>query len=131
MDFNNTYILYIGIGMHKTDPVGAITTGTTRLDLINCRSNQKTMQIIHVFTLSRTDVTKDQFYYWENKKLTPMISNLLEKTRVIYDTDSMNGKCPGRTNNWWLLNDTTIEEEKQYVKKEFETYDQSEINQDN
>lgn len=131
MNFKNTFILYVGVGMHRLDPIDTLTVGTTRLDLINCRSNQKTMQIVHVFTLSRSDVTKGQFEYWESHTLSPKLDKMLEKTRVIYDTLSMNGKCQGRTNNWWLLNDTKLEEVILYVKKEFEAYDKGTIDTEN
>ena len=111
MNFKNTFILYVGVGMHRLDPIDTVTVGTTRLDLINCRSNQKTMQIVHVFTLSRSDVTKGQFEYWESHTLSPKLDNMLEKTRVIYDTLSMNG----------IL----------YVKKEFEAYDKGTTDKEN
>lgn len=126
-----TLILYVGVGVHRDDDHDVITVGTTRLDLINCRSNQKTMQIVHVFTLSRTDVSKGQFEYWENQKLSKQISTIIEPTRVIYDTLSMNGKCQGRTNNWWKLNDTKLEEVILYVKEKFEAYDKGTTDTEN
>tara|TARA_Y100001937_G_C6906658_1_gene235725 strand:- start:126 stop:515 length:390 start_codon:yes stop_codon:yes gene_type:complete len=115
MTTNDTVIIYLGMTTNVQDNPLSVTTGTSTIGGMDCREWQKHMSIFWVHCCD-SNKTKGQWEYWEKNHLSPWISCLLEESRVVYDRQQMNGRCNGRTDNWWLLT-TTQEELIEHVKE--------------
>ena len=120
MGISNSVIIYLAMTTNVNDRTDAITAGVTTLRNMKCREWNKQMDIFKTFPTDPSIKSEGQWKYWEDKHLSPHISQILRHCEVTHSKKSMDGLCNGRTDNWWILENTTVEEVIDHIEEKIE-----------